>query len=82
MANALYRQLPDGSWANQANGGGPVLFRIQQTPASNGSGGFMWDIAFTWNGEHWFYYLTPATTQAGAQATLNDYMADMNAGTA
>ena len=76
MANALYRQLPDNSWANQANGGGPCYFRVQQTPAG------MWDIAFTYDSEHWFYYLTPAETQAGAQATLNDYMADMNAGTA
>jgi hypothetical protein len=79
MANALYRKEPDGVWINQANPGGPSL--MSTTPYSSSNA---WTYVLEWaSGLQWI--ATPPTalqTQAQAQATLDAYAAQLNAGTA
>ena len=80
MANALYRRLPNGDWMNQASPGSPNYFQVQ-----NFDDGLFY-AAFTYNGGMVYYRFTPAAggdaTAAQAQAHLDAYMAQVNAGTA
>ena len=80
MANALYRKLPNGDWMNQAAAGGANYFQIQ-----NDSDGLFYPF-FTYNGGDSYFRFTPAgggfATVALAQAALDTYMGQVNAGTA
>lgn len=78
MANALYRKLPTGEWMRQ-DGGGPVFLKIARD-STDGN----WYPTFTYNGSSWFYFVpvVPLATPAAAQTALNNYVGQLNAGTA
>jgi hypothetical protein len=80
MANVLYRKLPNGDWLNQANPGGPNYFQVQ-----NDSDGLYYPF-FTYDGGEKYLRFTPAgggfATVATAQAALDAYVGQLNAGTA
>jgi len=80
MANALYRRLPNGDWLNQASPGSANYFQVQ-----NDTDGLYYPF-FTFNGGQTYQRFTPAAggfaTVAAAQAALDTYMGQVNAGTA
>jgi hypothetical protein len=77
MANAAYRKLSDNSYLQQSgNGGGPLGFRVSQGSDGN------WYGAVTSNWGHWVLMPDGFATQAAAQAILDAYVVQLNAGTA
>jgi hypothetical protein len=74
--NVFYHRLPNGEWMGQGgNAGGPVYFKV----ALNSVDG-LWYINFTYNGAVWFTHANGQTTPAQAQAQLDNYVANLNAG--
>lgn len=76
MANALYRKMPDGTWMNQANPGGPTFMYIRLNPDQT-----TWSFVLQWT-ENLQVVQPSQVTQAQAQANLDAYAAQLNAGTA
>lgn len=78
MANALYRKLPSGDWMNQANPGGPVYFQIRQY-----AGDGLYYAWLTWDMENWVRFTGNSdATASGMQTKLDNYVGQLNAGTA
>lgn len=80
MANALYRRIPPTGapavWMRQ-DGGGPVYFQITQNNDDK-----QYYIQFTYNGSAWFFHANGRATPALAQTDLDNYVSNLNAGTA
>ena len=78
MPNAFYRKLNDNSWLQQAGAsGGPLIFRVNFN-VSDGN----WYAYYTSNGESWIVFPSPFGTAAAAQTALDNYMEQVNGGTA
>lgn len=81
MANAAYRKLADNSWLQQVgNAGGFVLAKVQFNPDVIPGGAWMGYV--TTNFVDWYYTPGNFSTAAAAQATLDAYIGQLNAGTA
>lgn len=76
MANALYRKLPSGDWMRQ-DGGGPCYFQVTRNNDDS-----LWYVHFTYDGINWFFHANGQATPALAQAQLDTYCGNLNAGTA
>jgi hypothetical protein len=79
MPNALYRQLPNGDWLRQ-DAGGPAYFKVAQDAHDQ-----LWYPSFSYDLNSWVNFI-PATggfnTANAAQVALNNYVQQLNAGTA
>jgi hypothetical protein len=75
MANTLYHKLPDNTYMNISNPGGPVMWRVEH----NNDGNFY--AKFTWNTQDWITFPAPFATAALAQVALDNVMTNINAGT-
>jgi hypothetical protein len=79
MTNALYRHLAGNNEYMRQDGGGPVYFKIAKSP-SDGN----WYPIFTYDGQNWMQFMpaVPFTDMPTAQAALDAYIVQLNAGTA
>jgi hypothetical protein len=76
MANALYHKLPDNTYLNINNPGGPFMWRVQYGSDENA-----YFAQFSADGVNFIKFPTPFTTVALAQAALDNVIAQINAGT-
>jgi len=79
VASVPYRQLPNGDWLRQ-DLNGPCYFKVAQNRVDS-----LWYPSFTYTGEAWFDFVPAAggfNTAASAQVALNNYVGQLNAGTA
>jgi hypothetical protein len=79
MANALYRHLAGNNEYMRQDGGGPIYFKIARDPTDGN-----WYPTFTYDGQNWMIFkpVTPFADMAAAQAALDAYIIQLNAGTA
>jgi len=82
MTNVCYRKITqsDGTsiWMNQACPGGPDLFRIHFYSDQE-----LWFAEFSYDGGNsWIQHTNPQTTATAMQTALDNYVSQLNAGTA
>lgn len=75
MANSPYHQLPDQSYMNINNPGGPTIWKVQHSNDDN------WYVMFTWDCINWTTFPVAFSTVAAAQASLDTVIGKINSGT-
>jgi len=78
MANSPYHKLNNNEYMNLNAPGAPAYFKVARNPTDGN-----WYPSFTWNGSDWFDFVpaSPFTTPAQAQAALDTFITNLNAGT-
>jgi hypothetical protein len=74
MPNSAYHKLPDNSYMNIAEPGGPVMWRVQQHTDGQ------WYAQFSWDSINYVLFPTPFNTIIAAQAALDNVIQQINSG--